>query len=321
MSTEQIIKTIEDYNYDIPKLPSIEGAYWRGLEYRDEPLLEYVVNICDRIFLDVDPCGDCDENGVYQPEYYLSWGPNQFAVRYHDGKIDESALGNYIEHDELLWMLRALKLDPAKFWYLILFLKDWAEDETLNAREFNYSIGEDLERIVNKINDCKFSNTNNLLSIESQETCSVQISVGKKHSLYINNPSTIYVLGELIKDYLSKVDSYSNLYIDLYAKASTGECKSLAPNARIASIATNLLKFLENCEIDPSIKEYPVKIKGKTKFLPVPKNKLGLCSIVISLLTGDERYDDSRGELLKNNLRSAKRLLEESQLGHSIYIN
>jgi len=323
METNEIVKTIEDYNYDIPRLPKIENAFWRGFEYRDEPLLEYVTKICDVIFIDIAPDeAHIDEDGISCVPEYLSWGPNRFATRYHDGKIDESVLGDYIENDELMWMLRAYRLDPAKFWYLILFLKDWADDITIDAAVFNKSIADELKGIATAIDQCHFSSTNHLLLVDADKACRLIIDVEGKKDKIFTNIGTMYVLRKMIADYLQKAESNQNLYNDLYSRGYAGTKETEESKSPwIASLTENLQLFLKNREADSAIKEYPAMVGKKMRNLPVPKSKFGLCSICISLLTGDERYDDSSGTLLKNNYRSAKEKLEKSNKVHSVYIN
>lgn len=317
MEETEKVKTIEDYGYGIPELPEIENADFYGYEYREEPLLEYVTKICDIIFYQPNELGNYqDEEGNLYPEC-ISCGPNKFALRYCDGKIDESALQRYIDDQELQWILRAFRLDPAKFWYLILFIKDWAEDLT---GKFSTTIATELQEIVKAIDQCKFNENRSFSNVSAEKNCNLIIDIEGKHNKIFSKIGTMYALRQIISKFLKKADFSIFLYYDLNSAYFINEDEAVDKSVFISEFTRILRFFLEDIKPDKNIKKFKYKIGNKQILYGISKDKLWLCSICISILLGKEEYHDIERQLLKNNIRAFNEKAQKYDHSHSIYL-
>ncbi len=140
----------------LPKLESNAIDSFSGDEYYSEPLLEYVKEVGDEIHPEIDLDSReliPQEDGTLKagkPIMTLpSRSPNIFGFRYHEGFFDDARLPEYEDDRNLGKSLKSYGLDASKFWYLCLYLKDYALDKTKLIAE--NSPKEDLEDLLSAI--------------------------------------------------------------------------------------------------------------------------------------------------------------------------
>lgn len=144
----------------IEKLPFYEDSYM-GQEYRDEELLDYMVEIADHFCLSFDP--DCFEivvgkdgkkrQGKQTGNLQPSMHPNMFANRFLKGKVTGYREEEYLNDHKLQDTLDNFGLDKDKFWYMCLYVKDYAFDKTINGIVSENSGKEDLNDVLESLLD------------------------------------------------------------------------------------------------------------------------------------------------------------------------
>lgn len=154
---------IKIYMYMIAKLPYLDTTdsandHW-GWAYRDEDLLEYMVEAADHFCPSVDP--DCFEmvtgedgkkrDGKRTPQLQPSSAPNKFGNRFGEGKIEGYREEEYLKDQALQKMLKNFGIDKDKFWYLCLFIKDYTLDKTSGSVVSENSPKEDLDDILESL--------------------------------------------------------------------------------------------------------------------------------------------------------------------------
>ena len=93
---------------------------------REVPQLKYVVEMSEKI---------CPYVGFVEYPHWLDQGGTHiFLERYFDGKIVKSFMPTYQNNTDLQKTLEAYGIDPTAFWYLILFLKDYVDDESAGKK-------------------------------------------------------------------------------------------------------------------------------------------------------------------------------------------
>ncbi len=148
----------------IAKLPFLDttdsdNGYW-GTAYSDEVLLDYMVEVANHFGPSVDP--DCFEkvigedgkerDGKRTPQLLPSAHPNVFGNRFGEGKITDYREEEYLNDQTLQKMLSNFGLDKDKFWYLCLYVKDYALDKT-NGIETENTPREDIKDVLETMLD------------------------------------------------------------------------------------------------------------------------------------------------------------------------
>ena len=149
------------------------GAYPILPVYHKYELLGYVQSVTEEI---------------YRRGSFLSIGCDIFAKRYFDGEIDMSFKEKYENAVELLATLEGFKIDKNKFWYLILFIKDFVEG-LVSGGVIENSPVEDLQEIAT------------LLQNNDEKKQTIQIGKNK-----FNNPATLEALSICINQQLEKLN-------------------------------------------------------------------------------------------------------------------
>lgn len=144
----------------IEKLPFYEDSYM-GQEYRDEELLDYMVEIADHFCLSFDP--DCFEivvgkdgkkrQGKQTGNLQPSMHPNMFANRFCKGEITGYREDEFLKDHKLQDTLENFGLDKDKFWYMCLYVKDYALDKTTNGIVSENTAKEDLNEVLESLLD------------------------------------------------------------------------------------------------------------------------------------------------------------------------
>ena len=147
----------------IPKLPFLDASdqangYW-GWAYRDEDLLEYMIEVADHFYPSVDPdscelvvCEDGKKrDGKRTFQLMPSTHPNIFGNRFGEGKIDGYREEEYLKDYKLQDSLKNFGISMDKFWYLCLYLKDFAVDKTTNGIVGENTAKEDVDDMLESL--------------------------------------------------------------------------------------------------------------------------------------------------------------------------
>lgn len=166
-------------------------------DYYDEPLLEYVVDFANKVFPTYDREG-----------FYESNMPDLFGDRYVKGIIKPIGFDKYLDDKlEIQSTLDAFGLDSNKFWYLCLFLKDYAKGQTTNAIKTNPTHREELSNLLDELNKMNIKiKYDRILSAEKGGELSFKVEGGKK--VVITDKTTLIYINAAITTFMEK---YNNI--------------------------------------------------------------------------------------------------------------
>lgn len=166
-------------------------------DYYDEPLLEYVVDFANKVFPTYDREG-----------FYESNMPDLFGDRYVKGMIKPIGFDKYLDDKlEIQSTLDAFGLDSNKFWYLCLFLKDYAKGQTTNAIKTNPTHREELSNLLDELNKMNIKiKYDRILSAEKGGELSFKVEGGKK--VVITDKTTLIYINAAITTFMEK---YNNI--------------------------------------------------------------------------------------------------------------
>lgn len=128
---------------EIAELPDSLRENFAIIKYIPE--LSYVTKMSEKL---------CPDVGLLEtkciPELFLQGGTCIFLNRYFGGLIDTSFKVAYQSHSDLQKTLEIYNIDPTAFWYLVLFLKDYVDDESkgMKKQENGYT---ELTKLVSKL--------------------------------------------------------------------------------------------------------------------------------------------------------------------------
>ena len=112
---------------------------------QEEELLEYVTVVADKFHPDME----IQEDG--SSALLPSQSPYQFMQRYNAGKLNVFFnYDNYMRNDNIdsiQAIIKALGIDPDKFWYLLLFISDYVSGKALNTWKFNDTSKEEIIKL------------------------------------------------------------------------------------------------------------------------------------------------------------------------------
>ena len=105
------------------------------LALKNEPLLEYVSKVANHFWPSYDPdeVVELDDGTFKIGVAEESKVPSKFVKRYSMGSIDISRINKYEDSIEVQETLKAFNLDPSKFWYLSLCIKDYVDGQTIGT--------------------------------------------------------------------------------------------------------------------------------------------------------------------------------------------
>lgn len=296
MASENII--IED----LPKYLGKDGKidYW-GEEYQDEPLFEYLVKVANDINPQIDP--DC-------PILLPSLAPNRFAARYFEDEIDISMSEEYLK-SEIQDPLRAFGIHPSKFWYLILWLKDFVNDGSIDVFTTQKSVKEELVELRDAMYGMKFITTGlDRFSKVAEKSGTLKFKVeGSRGWVTIENKETLFVICYCVQEYIKKIQEGS--HYDSHS-INFNERETYADGYRYYYFYKFMSDFLR-----------PMKIKDKTIHTSLDKTLLISRLLYVLKMTCDFRFYEEfdknmdKANFLKNYLRKYNDV--QKGLNHNIY--
>ncbi len=156
------------------------------VNFKEVPQLKYVVEMARKL---------CPNVGFWLNDtpFFKQGGILIFLKRYFDGSIDTSFMNPYLDNNDLQNTLEVLGIDITAFWYLILFLKDYVDDESEGYKKENTAFN-DIYNLGAKLNEMGFNNDHfNGEYLGCKNDGLLKLRVGK-HWLEINNDKALYGL-------------------------------------------------------------------------------------------------------------------------------
>lgn len=166
---------------------------------------EELLNECGITHLGIKFCPAVDFDETGNP--YVC-GTNAFAFidRYNDKEITlQSKSNSYIENKDIQCCLKDLKIEPEKFWYLLLFVYDYCVDTCLDNIKTTDGAGKQIQKFIDLIYEGKDyyrqaeHNIFTLRKIEYDEPVELVLKIGKK-KITITDSNTIGLIGILCNE-------------------------------------------------------------------------------------------------------------------------
>ena len=274
------------------------------LAYRDEPLLEYVVKVANHFWPSYDTdaimrVDGIERNGIVRLD---STVPEIFADRFHNGKIHILDNNEYLRLVELQDTLRAFNLNPSKFWYLGLCIRDVVIGQTRDVYSFYPSHRKQIEALLAEIEKLipeRYKNKERSYCSLDGEAELTFIVKGSKHPIKITDNGTIRILYQVLRDFLSKRSTSDSELLDS-ALLDLSETNSLAQIKQVYLFNHFLSWFLNDFTADKTI-------KASKDGWQISCDKRFLVSRMIYAtgLVRNRKYYDNQ-DFLKNNLKSYK---------------
>lgn len=153
----------------IQELPDYKANRYGFDKYENEPLLEYVWKVENGYINNGDDCCSQIELAIFVNRYietkltddekyarHIEIYPSttlESAKEYYSErtKLDTSFKDKFFESKEVKNTIKAFNLDLDKFWYLLLFVKDYVDDCYTNAPKIGLSEVEKVNEMAEKI--------------------------------------------------------------------------------------------------------------------------------------------------------------------------
>ena len=154
---------------DFQELPDYKPNRYGFDKYENEPLLEYVWKVENEYINNGDDCCSPIELAIFVNRYietkltddekyarHIEIYPSttlESAKEYYSErtKLDTSFKDKFFESKEVKNTIKAFNLDLDKFWYLLLFVKDYVDDCYTNAPKIGLSEVEKVNEMAEKI--------------------------------------------------------------------------------------------------------------------------------------------------------------------------
>lgn len=300
------------YMVEIDELPeSLREPF--GTNLREISQLRYVVEMSEML---------CPNVGFYDyGHFFMQGGTCIFLKRYFEGSIDTSFKSAYQSHTDLHNTLNVYGIDPTAFWYLILFIKDYVDDES-SGKKMSSNAYTDIFNFASSLNEmgfCEDPLTGEYQGCKDQGM--LKLKVGK-HWLEIDDDKALYGIFCALCSYLRKVQpkrrkeiidgvleevydweyDIDEKYLFTTSLRHDREVITIPETYKISYFTTYMKKFLNS-------------YKTNNKDWSISKDKWLLISRVIYIIrySSDERYNTRRKpgnmvdlDFLKNNYRKDK---------------
>lgn len=284
----------------IEKLPIYENE----LAYRNEPLLEYVVKVANHFWPSYDTdavmlVDGVERNVIIREE---STVPELFADRLNKGNIHIFDGSEYLHLEELQDSIKAFCLDPSKFWYLCLCIRDIVIGQTRDVystypttRKQIESLLSEIEKLAPKHHKGELSS---VFSLDGEAELLFKVK-GNKHPVRITDNVTIGIIYKTLKDFISKRPDNDSELLDS-ASVDLSRTTSLAQIKQVYLFNYYLSWFLNDLVPDKTI-----EASKKGQQVSYDKRFLVSRMIYATDLVKNHKYYDNQ-DFLKNNLKSYK---------------
>lgn len=136
-------------------------------------------------------------NGIIPPPY-SEWAES-FAFRYAIGEISDFK-DDYLKDEEVLSSLMVLGIkDIYKFYFFLLWLKDYVEGLTIDALQLTSRPIDDINKLISGINTL-FTEESDRYDLPVANG-SLEFRLNNKRDCIISNPYTIKIIGKALQEY------------------------------------------------------------------------------------------------------------------------
>jgi len=226
---------------------------------------------------------------------------SKFKKRYNDRLIDiPLTYDDYIAENEIQTTIKGLGMDPDKFWYALLFIKDYTDGECLPEFGRGDAPINELKKFIETISNYETTECNPLTEdVHFTKEIKLSIIVDKKIELTIKSPNTIKHIQSLCYNSLTQLNTMKEKEID--AMTIIPRYKITPSPKKSITIFTYTFKLLFD-ELNLN--------KGMRGDSKVSYDKSFLISRLLFLtgITTKEDYNVDK-VFLKNNLSKVKKVL------------
>lgn len=268
------------------------------LACKNEPLLEYVSKVANHFWLSYDPDDVIMmDDGTYKKGVVEeSLVPSKFVKRYSNDSIDISRIKKYEDSIEVQETLKAFNLDPSKFWYLCLCIKDYIDGQSINALKRSPSHRNIFKGLIDEMKK---------MSPDKGAELTFRVD-GSKHSVKITDSDILFFLKDLVETYLEMSPKTNDEFLDS-GHIDIHQTLTVASIYRIYLFDHYLSWFLQDLKADKSVMS-----ANPNELISYDKKLLISRMIFVLGISDDESYYEEYDEngrkinLLKNNLRKYK---------------
>lgn len=248
-------------------------------DLEEENLLEYLTTVALKF------CPDFVFEADGTAVAVGSQAPFIFKRRYNNGKLDMPFdYNNYIKgvennNEAAIDIIRAIGIDPEKFWYLLLFVYDYVTGSTKCTMSVKPSPTEEIERLIEYV-ECNEQSFDLLKGITHSRPMTLTINKDRAHKLSITNPNTISLIASICKEALPRLRANS-----LFNRMETdNDVVSKSMSVRIWLFSEMFRYFFE---------QYPQFSNKRKTGYTTTRSSLRLISKLIYLvgLTDNKNYD------------------------------
>ncbi len=192
---------------------------------REDNILEYVIKVANVFAPDIV----FDERGT--PYKIDSQAPFIFKRRYNNGVLNVYfSYEDYIKtqsynNENVIDIVRALGIDPDKFWYLLLFISDYVFGSTINTLKRNATPKQEIERLIDFIEQNEES-VNRFSGVIPKQEMTLTLHI-KGKTLNINNPNTLSAIAIFCKQALPSIDENSLLNVSTTKKTHLASTRQI----------------------------------------------------------------------------------------------
>lgn len=190
-----------------------------------EELLEYAINVANEFAPDIS----IDDSGV--PYKGMSQAPFIFKRRYNNGKLntyfkyEEYTTTSKTNNESVIDIIKALEINPDKFWYLLLFISDYVSGSTLNTLKCNATPKQEIEQLIDFINQNEES-VNRFDGVIPKQDMKLTLHI-KGRTLNITNPNTLSAIAIFCKQSLRLVEEDSLLNVGTTTETDLADTKQI----------------------------------------------------------------------------------------------
>lgn len=152
--------------HQIKELPDLKVAWHESYKCLNEPLLEYVWEVANHFLPDYDMCPlhlpysanrYAERNLSVEERYERSIEMKTFNGTLEEykkrkyRKLDDSFKKTFLDNKNLQNTIEAFGFDVSKFWYLLLFIRDFIEDIGTNSPTVGKPLLEDFASFLTNL--------------------------------------------------------------------------------------------------------------------------------------------------------------------------
>jgi hypothetical protein len=218
----------------VDKFTDLE-TYYQDVSKEDD-ILDYIWELAITFFPATEDFSGHSQHG--------SLAISKFKRRYNDGLIDMPLTYEaYKANNDIQTTIIGLGMDPDKFWYALLFIKDYTDGEC--AQEYkkeSFPISE-LRKFVETISNYEIAECNPLIEeVQFSKEIELSILVDDKTEITIKSPNAIKYIQSLCRNSLAQTNAMKEM--DAMNAIPRSNSKKITSYTDKVCIFTNTFKHL-----------------------------------------------------------------------------